>query len=401
MTSDTALDGLFGDPSIIKQSGEYVMYYGAIKGDFSDPDTVRIFRATSPDGVVWTRNSVPVLTPGEAGRWDAVKVEVPDVLELPSGEYLMYYAGNDDTTEVGWQIGLATSADGVHWTKHPANPVLAPGHSGAFDELSALEPTVVYDSDQEKYYMWYTGITAHLQAEIGMAESQNGVVWKKLGRVLRLDIERLNPGDRGITEPDAVRHHGRFELFYATILPEGVGGAIWHAVSEDGRNWQKDIDPVLERGDSASWTGQGISAPSVLVDGGRYRMWYTGTHTDFATFFETGVGLAETSLTTQVAATHPDNPLAFELLPNYPNPFNPETTIRYQLPEAGRVTLTIYNLLGQKVRTLVNQNRSSGSYTVVWDGRNDAGKELSSGVYLYKLKVGKAFVATRKMLYLK
>ncbi|RMF69992.1 MAG: T9SS C-terminal target domain-containing protein, partial [Calditrichaeota bacterium] len=78
--------------------------------------------------------------------------------------------------------------------------------------------------------------------------------------------------------------------------------------------------------------------------------------------------------------------------------FNPETTIRYQLPEAGRVTLTIYNLLGQKVRTLVNQNRSAGSYMVVWDGRDDAGEIAPSGLYFYRLSVNGRVAATRKTL---
>ena len=94
-------------------------------------------------------------------------------------------------------------------------------------------------------------------------------------------------------------------------------------------------------------------------------------------------------------------PETFALQQNYPNPFNPETTIRYQLPKAGQVTLTIYNTLGQEVRTLVNQNQTSGSYSVVWNGKNAAGELASSGMYFYKLQVGESLIATRKMLYLK
>ena len=104
---------------------------------------------------------------------------------------------------------------------------------------------------------------------------------------------------------------------------------------------------------------------------------------------------------TSVSDNRSDFPDDFQLLQNYPNPFNPETKIRYQLQEAGQVRLAIYNLLGQQVRTLVNQNQISGSHTVVWDGRDDAGEVVTSGMYFYKLKVGGAFIATRKMVLLR
>ncbi len=87
----------------------------------------------------------------------------------------------------------------------------------------------------------------------------------------------------------------------------------------------------------------------------------------------------------------------FRLNQNYPNPFNPSTTIRYNLPKESRVSLKIYNVLGQEVRTLVNRREGSGEHFVVWDGRNHLRHAVSSGVYLYRLEVdGKARV--RKMM---
>ncbi|MFQ5640809.1 MAG: T9SS type A sorting domain-containing protein [bacterium] len=94
-------------------------------------------------------------------------------------------------------------------------------------------------------------------------------------------------------------------------------------------------------------------------------------------------------------------PQQFGLAQNYPNPFNPETTIQYQLPQTGNVTLRIYNLLGQEVRTLVSENQTAGSYSVAWNGKNDVGEFVTSGMYFYKLKVGESFLVTRKMLFLK
>lgn len=97
-------------------------------------------------------------------------------------------------------------------------------------------------------------------------------------------------------------------------------------------------------------------------------------------------------------------PQTFTLLQNYPNPFNPETTIKYSIAlsdgSGSFVTLAIYNLLGERVRLLVEERKEPGEYTVVWDGRDDQGQVLPSGIYVYKFQVGN-FVASRRMLLLK
>ena len=93
-------------------------------------------------------------------------------------------------------------------------------------------------------------------------------------------------------------------------------------------------------------------------------------------------------------------PLKFALHENYPNPFNPTTTLRFDLPEVSDITLTIYNMLGQKVRTFDYQNTSAGYHSVTWDATNDYGDPVGAGVYLYQLRADQ-FVKTRKMVLLK
>ncbi len=90
----------------------------------------------------------------------------------------------------------------------------------------------------------------------------------------------------------------------------------------------------------------------------------------------------------------------FSLRQNYPNPFNPATTIEYDLPEDGRVNLTIYNLLGQKVRTLVSAPQTAGRYRIMWDAKSEQGNAVASGIYLYRLQTGN-FVRTKKLILLK
>jgi hypothetical protein len=93
-------------------------------------------------------------------------------------------------------------------------------------------------------------------------------------------------------------------------------------------------------------------------------------------------------------------PLTFELKQNYPNPFNPSTVIAYQLPQNEMVTLEIFNALGQKVRTLVNETKDAGQYEITWDGKNTSGNQLSSGIYLYRLNAGN-YVKVMKMVLLR
>ena len=93
-------------------------------------------------------------------------------------------------------------------------------------------------------------------------------------------------------------------------------------------------------------------------------------------------------------------PVKFTLYQNYPNPFNPVTRIDYNLPIASDVTLKVYNILGQEVKTLVDVREKAGHKTVYWDGKNNANKSVASGLYLYRL-TAEDFTETKKMLLLK
>jgi len=108
-----------------------------------------------------------------------------------------------------------------------------------------------------------------------------------------------------------------------------------------------------------------------------------------------------TSITvTVVVANQSLLPEAFSLSQNYPNPFNPQTVIKYTLPKDCHVELTIYNTLGQKVKTLVNQYQSAGYKMVHWNSTNDKGNEVGSGIYFYKIKAGR-YTDVKKMMVLK
>ena len=93
-------------------------------------------------------------------------------------------------------------------------------------------------------------------------------------------------------------------------------------------------------------------------------------------------------------------PLSYQLYNNYPNPFNPITTVRYDLLNDEFVNITIYDMLGNVINNLVHDNQNSGYKSVQWDATNNQGQQVSAGVYLYSIEAGE-FRQTKKMILLK
>ncbi len=112
-----------------------------------------------------------------------------------------------------------------------------------------------------------------------------------------------------------------------------------------------------------------------------------------ATWIDGATDIAGTVNTTEV-------PQEFALLQNYPNPFNPETTIEFQVARRANVAIAVYNLIGQRVTTLFNQEKEAGYYQIKWNGKDSFGRPVTSGVYVYRIMAGD-FVASRKLVVLR
>lgn len=110
------------------------------------------------------------------------------------------------------------------------------------------------------------------------------------------------------------------------------------------------------------------------------------------------------------AVSNPGNPLStgvedvaeipssYRLLNNYPNPFNPSTVITFEIPQSENVSLKVFNINGQLIRTLTNENLTAGKYEKTWNGKNEIGNEVSSGIYIYRLTAGKFDRSARMVL---
>ena len=180
---------------------------------------------------------------------------------------------------------------------------------------------------------------------------------------------------------------------------------VYTAMPTVGSMGNVSVDPLfVAHTDSLNYDYH-LQASSPLIDAGdpgmvdpdssRINMGRYGGTAEY-----TSVSSGGESSTKPVVLETEDAPLVFSLSQNAPNPFNPETIISYVLPQSEQVKLVIYNVLGQEIRTLVNALQPAGRYRVVWNSRDDFGRSVSSGIYLYQITAGE-FTSTRKMLILK
>ena len=141
-------------------------------------------------------------------------------------------------------------------------------------------------------------------------------------------------------------------------------------------------------------------AYNIIIDTGEYMNWVLTSESDKAYILE-GIGeVTIPSSETFILRRESVIPVTFALHQNYPNPFNPVTTLSYDLPNDCDVKLSIYDMLGTEVVTLINTSQQAGFKSVKWDAKDSNGIALSAGVYLYQIQAGE-FVQTKKMVLLK
>jgi plastocyanin len=203
---------------------------------------------------------------------------------------------------------------------------------------------------------------------------------------------------------------------FGLLLLPGLAAATVHTVSQDGLTFIPS-ELTIEVGDTVQWiwssgnhtvtSGTDFSDPEVgelfdeALNSSNPVVTYTFTEIDSQDYFcrpHLGLGMTGTIIVTAASAV--DNspaPAAIQLMPNVPNPFNPSTTITFELPaeRAGgtAVSLRVYDLKGRLVRVLMEETVIGNRHSVVWDGRNDLGSVAPSGMYFYRLTAGGRILA--------
>jgi len=183
-----------------------------------------------------------------------------------------------------------------------------------------------------------------------------------------------------------------------------TGGSLQGVVTAGGYPLPDVIVTVVGTTLSATTNGMGIYNIVDIV-AGTYSIRAEKTNYETVTLDDVVISVGET--TTQHFVLSPlsesENTIVSQetkLKGNYPNPFNPETTIAFSLATAGKVEIDIYNIKGSKVKTLVNERRSAGNHQVIWDGKDDNDRNVGSGIYFYQMRAN-AFVTTKKMILMK
>ncbi|MGB2869467.1 MAG: right-handed parallel beta-helix repeat-containing protein [Bacteroidota bacterium] len=155
-------------------------------------------------------------------------------------------------------------------------------------------------------------------------------------------------------------------------------------------------DPVADQGDLIRLLFKAKHA----IQG----QWQSSIHVNRLVLNETNLAASSTTLEVN-AQTLKGIPTTFGLAQNYPNPFNPTTTIEYQLPTPGSVSIKVYDMLGREVRELVNREQAAGFYSLNWNGTNTSGQAVASGMYVYRIQVTQGdrqtFTEIKKMMFLK
>ena len=225
----------------------------------------------------WTKHTGnPVMLPGAATDWDKGFIGIGSVIYY-SNKYHMWYSGGLLAKGL-LRIGHATSDDGITWTKDFNNPVLDIGPAGSWDDTTAHAPCVMVINNI--FHMWYTGHTGEnfsYDFQIGHATSPDGTTWTKDPNNPILSKGTKGSWDCSWINAGSVLYDGtKYHIWY-TGCDTLVGIKIGHTTSSDGLNWTKDpLNPVLVPGNTGSWDHPRVDFPSVLYDGTTYHMWYSG-----------------------------------------------------------------------------------------------------------------------------
>ncbi len=387
---DAAWDAHVFMPMVLfnSDSNRFEMWYGGSDLAWKLPYSFGF--ASSKDGINWTKYGPPVMT-ADAGTWEEKKLQVPAVIR-ENGQYKMWYGG---IRAYKGGIGYATSPDGIHWTKHPGNPVLGPGVAGW--EIDGPFVCSVVQVPGGGYKMWYAGFEAYPSeiTRIGIATSVDGINWNRdtINNPV-LDIGAPGQWDYSyVMEPHVLRVDSADYMWYTGVHPDVR--SIGMASSVDGGiNWKKHTaNPVLVP-TAGQWDNRYLEAGSVVRMGktDTLVMWYTGA-TSLTSSRLWKIGRATSVIVASGVDDHERGiPEGFALGQNHPNPFNPNTVVSYHLPVGSSVKLVVHDILGREVAILVNERKMAGSYEVKFNAGG-----LASGVYLYRLQAG-SYVQSRKMV---
>jgi hypothetical protein len=295
----------------------------------------------------------------------------------------------------------------IEWVKGaPHMEILEYGTCGANDHCGLRSPLAdAYPAnplsppiDTLEFYLWhlfsYQSIVANLQTSDDSILVTNRVTVVTTG---------LQPGKVTHIWPSGSQATDVFLAFFDASQGESSITITWATADEIGNAGFNVYRSTSLDGEYTKLNSELIPANANAFEGAFYSYTDKDVQTGLTYYYKLedlsldGTGTFHGPVSAKVSVSVPSN---FALAQNYPNPFNASTMISYDLKTDSKVSLKIYNILGQEVTTLVDKYQSAGSYTVTWNSKDSKGNDVSTGVYFYLLKAGD-FSANKKMTYLK
>jgi len=282
-------------PRLIYDGSKYQMWYSGDNGTI-EAGGGSIGYAKSSDGVSWIKSSNPVLTPGSAGSWDSLTVYAGFVLKN-SSSYLMWYEGaqlRPDGYCCKFGIGLASSADGISWTKYALNPILT--------SESSSRPYVSYPwvlRIGRQFEMWYSCglyVPSYLTA-ICLAISPDGVHWSQNAKPVFKGTGAATDWDGGtVYSPNTIYDGKTYGMWYSACNLAATKCQIGYATSPDGVTWTRAPgNPILGPGFAGAWDSyDSVDNQGILQAGGTFTIYYSADQLNMNGNFESyKIGLAQ------------------------------------------------------------------------------------------------------------
>ncbi len=229
--------------------------------------------ASSTYGITWTKYTGRVLAPGPPGAWDSALVQLGSVI-WNGTIFLMWYRGTNGVTNNVGAVGLATSNNGISWTKYSGNPVMK---TTAVDQGYLASPYVIRENIT--YNMWYTGRNStYLKSNsILYATSFDGIQWSKWPSPVFSPSTNPKAWDAGSVYSSSVYYNGTtFGLWYSGLNQSYAMSQIGFAISADGSTWTRyPMNPILSPGPAGTWDSAGVEQPGIVLENG-FAVYYDG-----------------------------------------------------------------------------------------------------------------------------
>lgn len=299
----------------------------------------------------------------------------------------MVYTAAVDTGHVKWfgtDSGVS-SFSGSTWTSYTTENIL---DNNCVLSIAAADDGWLYFGTNGTGVSRYDGVTSASPIDT----QWSGIASDKVYAIyIHTDDARWFGTDKGVS-----RHTGdeTKENWATYSVDDGLAGNFIHAITGD----EKGVIWVGSDGGVSSFDGsvwKKFTKENGLAGNNVYAI---AVDTNGSLWFGTEAGISKYSDDSILVEETENIPTAIAIRGCFPNPFNPQTTIEYILPSAGFVELSVYNLAGQKVRQLVYNTKIAGNHTAIWDGCDESGVKVSSGIYITKLRMGNQITSSRMVL---